>query len=136
MEQIKQKKGSVPKSISVYDLDVCLEVVGKRFEELDKADQDEILFYLGMDVKADMEWYPCLHRTQFKPNNEPNTGILITGVERVDDEWFWGGKASLENRINRHAGSGFNTELRIMSATSNFTADICDHVQNKRDTKR
>lgn len=136
MEQIKQKKGSVPRSISLFDLDACLAIVGKRFAELDKVEQDSILFYLGMDVKADMEWFPCLHRTQFKPNNEPHDGILITGVERVDDEWFWGGKATLENRINRHAGSGFSTELRIMSATSNFTADICEHVQNKRDTKK
>lgn len=136
MEQIKTKKGSVPLSISVYDLDHCLAASGTTFEELNESQKAEILFYLGVDTRVPIELYPCIHRTRFKPNNEPHEGVLLTGVERVDDEWFWSGKASLENRINRHSASGFNTELRIMSATSNFTADICEHVQNKKDTRK
>lgn len=136
METIKQKKGSVPLSISIYDLDYCLASVGVTFESLLSHEQDAILYYLGIDMQVPLEVFECLHRTKFKPGNEPHYGTLITGVERVDAQWFWSGKASLENRINRHTNSGFSTELRIMSATSNFTADICEHVQQKRDTHK
>lgn len=134
MEQ-KTKKGSVPLSLSLYDLDHCLKDAGLTFSELPSDKQAEILFYLGMDTRSDIEWYSCIHRTKFKPNNEPYEGYLITGVERVDDEWFWSGKASLDNRIARHSKSGMSYELRIMSATSTFTADICDHVKEKKDKK-
>lgn len=135
MGQIK-KRGSVPLSLSLYDLNHCLRGTGLTFEGLPEEKQNEILFYLGMDIGSCVEWFPCIHRTKFKPNNEPEEGILLTGVERVDSVWFLTGKASLENRINRHASSGFNIELRVMSATSNFTADIVDHIANKRDRKK
>lgn len=133
MEQIKRKKGSVPISISLFDLNYCLSGTGLVFEELDHAQQCEVFHYLGVDVYSDIEQFECLHRTKFNTNNEPWFGVLFTGVERVDEEWFWTGKASLENRINRHAGSGFNVELRMMSATSNFTADICEHISKGKD---
>lgn len=99
-------------------------------------EQNEILKFIGFDIQVDAEWYPCLHRTKFKPNNEPHEGILITGVERVDREWMLFGKPSMENRINQHSGTGFNTELLIMSAQSNFTADICNHVRGGKDTEK
>lgn len=130
MEQtIRVKKGSVPISISRYDLDVCLMPVGKKFVELDDHERESILYYLGVDTRVEIEEFECLHRAKFSPNNEPVEGVLLTGVERVDEAWFLSGKATLENRINRNSCSGFNTELRMMSAQSNFTADIVNHIQ-------
>lgn len=132
MEQVKIKKGSVPLSVSVFDLDYFLAPSGREFYELTEEEQHSILNYIGIDTAVELEVIEVLHRTKTKPPSEPHFGKLITGVERIDEEWMLSGKCSLENRMSRHVASGHNLEMIRMSSQSNFTDEMINHMKTKR----
>lgn len=122
---------SVSKSVSAYDLHKALNL-GKD----DQIKDDVLLLYLwelGIDVEnfavvEQVIW----HRPLSAPTNSPIYATRWIGQERTDKEWIDSGFASKEARLATANFSDLATEIEKLGRQSNFTAEIVQHMKDKK----
>lgn len=119
----------VPICISVFDIEYALAKAGMpELESFSKEHLAEALYSIGFD-KNFIEIDEVLHRPIYSKNNEPWFGKRFVSFERQDREWMFSGKSSLENVINSQEDSEHKKDLMLMSAESNNTLEICEHIE-------
>lgn len=126
----------VLKVLSQFDIDKVLGDIGKTLKDFPCQEVEDALFSIGFDRKGLEVEHDILHRPMFSVNNEPWLGSRIIGFERQDREWLFSGRSTLENIIGSQKDSDHRRDLAMMSAQSNNTATIIEHIENKRDVNK
>lgn len=132
--RLGRKDGSwhgVPKYVSAYDLHKAL-----KLNHNDVIPNDVLLCYL-YELGIDTENHSVIeqqawHRPISAPTNSPIYATRWVGQERTDRAWVESGNASKEVRIAAANFSDLGSELEILGRQSNFTAEILEHMVEKK----
>lgn len=119
------------KYVSAYDLHKAL-----HLNSQDDIPNDVLLCYLqelGIDTQnhsviEQQAW----HRPLSATTNSPIYATRWVGQERTDREWLESGNASKEVRLAASNFSDLASELEILGKQSNFTAQILEHISEKK----